>query len=157
MRNKKRLPGSLDEAIETNFEAAERNRRPMKVMADLMGVDLKTLYRWRAESSMPLNRIRQWEAFCGASHVSEYLRMAPGNRVVIDIPSGKKAGVPELADTQANAAQAMSLLAHFYGGNGSVDETVAAMNLTLSEFAYHRENVRKTGEPELDLFQGGER
>ncbi len=59
MRNRKRLPGSLDEAIEMNFEAAEHSRRPMKVLADLMGVDLKTLYRWRAESSMPLNRIRQ--------------------------------------------------------------------------------------------------
>ncbi|ACO74167.1 hypothetical protein LHK_01176 [Laribacter hongkongensis HLHK9] len=39
----------------------------------------------------------------------------------------------------------MALLSRFYTGNGSLDETVAAVNLTLSEFAYHRENVRKTG------------
>jgi hypothetical protein len=52
-----------------------------------------------ADSSMPLNRLRQFETFCQASHISEYL--AHGGRVVITIPTGKKAKASDL-EMQAN-------------------------------------------------------
>ncbi|WP_349591078.1 DNA adenine methylase [Vogesella oryzagri] len=65
-------PASLSEAMELCIEFAAERRRPIKVLADLMGVETKTLYRWLAETSMPLNRIRQFESFCGIDLVSEY-------------------------------------------------------------------------------------
>lgn len=148
-------PTCLDEAIELCTEhAAEKLRRPAKVMADLMGVELKTYYRWLAESSMPLNKVRQFETFAGASFVSEYLCLAQGNKVVIQIPAGKKAAVAELAEVQGSFAEAMALLVRFYEKGGELEETVSALSRTLSQLAYQRENVLKTGEPELGLFGG---
>lgn len=74
--------------------------------------------------------------------------------MVIEIPTGKKAGVAEVAQIQANAAAAMALLARFYVDGLNAEETLSAMTSTLSEFAYHRQNVMKAGEPELELFGG---
>ncbi|MCW3478806.1 hypothetical protein OL229_04390 [Neisseriaceae bacterium JH1-16] len=145
-------PSSLSEAFELCIEFAAEQRRTIKVLADLMGVEVKTLYRWLAEVSMPLNRVRQFEAFCGAAFVSEYLCLAHGNKVVIDIPAGKKAGVAELAEVQGNFAEAMALLVRFYEKSGALEETVSAISRTLAQLAYQRENVLKTSEPELSLF-----
>lgn len=143
---------SLDEAMELCVEFASEQRRPAKVLADLMGVELKTLYRWLSETSMPLNRIRQFETFCGASFISEYLCMAHGDKVVVDIPSGKKSDVTDLATLQGNFSQAITLLSRFYQHGGDFDETVSALTETLSQLAYQRSNVLKSGQPELALF-----
>jgi hypothetical protein len=106
-------PTSLSEAMELCVEFATENRRPIKVIADLMGVEVKTLYRWLAETSMPLNKIRQFETFFG---------------------------------------EAISLLARFYQNGEALDETVSALTTTLTQLAYQRSNVLKTGSPELELF-----
>jgi len=152
---KSRYASNLEEAIELCADhAADKLRRPAKVMADLMGVELKTYYRWLAETSMPLNRLRQFEAFSGASFISDYLCLAHGDKVVIRIASGKKADHTDLADIHASFADAMSLLVRFYQHGESLDETVAALTCTLSKLAYQRENISKSGVPELALFGG---
>lgn len=147
-------PGSIGEAMELCVEfATEKKRRPVKVLADLMGVDSKTLYRWLSDTSMPLNRVRQFEDFCGISFVSEYLCLAQGDKVVVAIPAGKKAGVTELSEVQCTFAEAMALLARFYQRGDALDETVAALTVTLSQLAYQRSNVMKATAPELNLFE----
>jgi hypothetical protein len=143
---------SLSEALELCVEFSTEQRRPMKVLADLMGVELKTLYRWMADTSMPLNRIRQFEAFCGTSFISEYLCMAHGDKVVVAIPLGKKADVTELAELQGNFSEAITLLARFYQSGDALEDTVAAITKTLSQLAYQRSNVIKVDAPELGLF-----
>jgi len=155
MRNKRWKsvrPTSLNEALELCVEFAGENRRPIKVLADLMGVELKTLYRWLSDTSMPLNRIRQFETFCGIALISEYLCLAQGDKVVVAIPAGKKADVMELSDVQITFSEAMTLLARFYQRGEGLDETVTALSCTLSQVAYQRCNVLKAGSPELDLF-----
>ncbi|BBF86308.1 hypothetical protein DLM_2707 [Aquitalea magnusonii] len=123
-----------------------------KRMADLMGVDVKTYYRWMAESSIPLNRVRQFETFCKASHISEYLCTAHGGRVVITIPTGKKTKASDLGEMQGNFGKVVMLLEQFYRDKTDLQETLGALNEVLSQVAYHRENVIKIGQPELELF-----
>ena len=147
---------SISDATDLCLEYATGNRRPAKVLADLMGIDVKLLYRWISDSSMPLNRIRQFETFCGASYVSEYLCTAHGSKIVIEIPAGKKSDVTDLAEVQANFAEALTLLARFYQHGDEVEQTVSALTRTLSELAYQRSNVSKVSQPELALF-GGEK
>ncbi|MGC0153312.1 hypothetical protein ACPRNU_12690 [Chromobacterium vaccinii] len=148
----RRVANSLSDAIERQQAAAEKLGLPAKRMADLMGVELKTYYRWLSDNSMPLNRVRQWETFGRASYVSEYLCTAHGNRVVITIPAGKKATVKDIAGVQANAANALALLAQFYQDRTGLAETVEALTAVLTQAAYHRENVLLAAEPELELF-----
>lgn len=61
MRTIRRQPKatSLDHAIELAKRYAKERRLPSKVMADLMGVELKTYYRWLLDNTLPLNRITE--------------------------------------------------------------------------------------------------
>lgn len=147
-------PTNLSEAMELCIEFAVERRRPIKVIADLMGVEIKTLYRWLADTSMPLNRIRQFETFCGVSFISDYLCLAHGDKVVVSIPAGKKAGVADLAEVQGNFAEAIALLSRFYQNGDALEQTVSALTTTLTQLAYQRSNVMKTGTPELEMFGG---
>lgn len=146
-------PTSLSEAMELCVDYAnEVHRRPVKVLADLMGVEIKTLYRWLADTSMPLNKIRQFETFCGVSFISDYLCLAHGDKVVVSIPAGKKAGVEDLAEVQGNFAQAITLLSRFYQNGDDLEQTVSALTTILTQLAYQRSNVLKSATPELGLF-----
>ena len=53
---------SLDHAIELAKRHAKERRLPSKVMADLMGVELKTYYRWLLDNTLPLNRVNQFSS-----------------------------------------------------------------------------------------------
>ena len=143
---------SLSEALELCVEYSTEHRRTIKVLADLMGVELKTLYRWMADTSMPLNRVRQFETFCGVSFISEYLCMAQGDKVVVAIPTGKKSDVTDLADLQGNFSESITFLSRFYQHGEALEETLAALTKTLSQLAYQRSNVIKVDQPELGLF-----
>lgn len=145
---------SLSEAMELCIEFSTENRRPIKVLADLMGVETKTLYRWLAETSMPLNRVRQFETFCGICLISDYLCTAHGDKVVVCIPTGKKADIADLIEVQASFAEALTLLNRFYQNGGDVENTVSALTKTLTQIAFQRANVLKVGQPELALFGG---
>jgi hypothetical protein len=105
---------------------------------------------------MPLNRIRQFETFCGISLISDYLCLAHGDKVVVSIPAGKKAAVTELGDVQVTFAEAMALLTKFYQSGGGMDETVTALTECLTQLAYQRSNVQKATAPELGLFGAAE-
>ncbi|HDR9101569.1 TPA: hypothetical protein QDA86_004966 [Burkholderia vietnamiensis] len=146
---------NLSEAFELCVDHAAERRRPAKVLADLMGVELKTLYRWLAETSMPLNRVRQFEEFCGARYVSEYLCIADGRRIVIEIPTGRRPGVADLSSLQSAFADAAAVLCRYYAAGHEHSEAVMALTHAMTQAAYHRENVAKDRAPEL-LFDDGD-
>ncbi|OXI36738.1 hypothetical protein [Burkholderia aenigmatica] len=143
---------SLSEAFELCVEYAAERRRPAKVLADLMGVELKTMYRWLADTSMPLNRVRQFEEFCGARFISEYLCIADGRRIVIEIPTGRRPGVVDLASLQAAFAEAAAVLCRYYASGREQAEASTALTHAMAHAGYHRENVMKDRAPEL-LFE----
>ena len=142
---------SLDHAIELAKRYAKEQHRPSKVMADLMGVELKTYYRWLLDNTLPLNRIAQFEALTGSRFISEYLSVLHGDRVVIEIPRGRKGKAAEMAQVQSQTAEALALLAKWHEDGSGVDETIAALTNVLALLAYQRENVKKVGNPELDF------
>ena len=102
---------SLDHAIELAKQHAKEQHRPSKVMADLMGVELKTYYRWLLDNTLPLNRIAQFEALTGSRFISEYLSVLHGDQVVIEIPRGRKGKAADMAQVQSQTAAALALLA----------------------------------------------
>lgn len=140
---------SLREAVDRCTAAADANRRPAKVMSDLMGVELKTYYRWLSDLSMPLNRVLQFEEFCGVRCVSEYLCIADGRRVVIEIPTGRRPGVATLAALQSAFAEAAAVLCRYYESGDEQAEAIATLTHAMTQAAYHRENVTKDRAPEL--------
>ena len=156
MRNGKRISQkhkatSLDHAIELTEEYAEQYRMPSKRIAELMGVEYKTYRRWMLDGTLPLNRLVQLEHITNSQFISEYLCVFQGNKVVIDIARGKKSDVVDIAELQAQIAQAMACLAQFYAGKANADDTIAELTASITSLAYQRENVRKVETPELLL------
>ena len=142
---------SLDDAFELAQEYAKQHCMPPKRIAELMGVEYKTLMRWMIDGTMPLNKLIQFEHFIGCQFISEYICVFQGQKVVVDIPRGKKSNVVDLATLQGQHAQMMLVLSKFYDGNSSIEETISEINESLSNLAYQRENVKKADTPELLL------
>ncbi|MEX3630539.1 MAG: hypothetical protein VB138_14945 [Burkholderia sp.] len=142
---------SLRDAVDRYIADADKNRRPAKVMSDLMGVELKTYYRWLSELSMPLNRLLQFEEFCGARYISEFLCIANGRRVVIEIPTGRRPRVTDLASLQSAFADAAAVLCRYYESGHEQAEAIVALTHAITQAGYHRENVAKDRAPELSF------
>ncbi|AOJ13179.1 MULTISPECIES: hypothetical protein [Burkholderia] len=140
---------SLRNAFDRNTAAADANRRPAKVMADLMGVELKTYYRWLSDMSMPVNRVLQFEEFCGAHQISEFLSVADGSRIVIDVPTGRRPTIADLSALQSAFADAAAVLCRYYTTGEEQAHAIGALTHAMIQAAFHRANVAKDQAPEL--------
>ncbi|PIP98522.1 MAG: hypothetical protein COW76_20385 [Shewanella sp. CG18_big_fil_WC_8_21_14_2_50_42_11] len=149
---KKAKATSLQEAfwLVKEYGKARRNLSVART-AELMGLDDESLlYKWMKNGSMPVQKLHSFEYVCGANFVSEYLASSD-NKLLIDIPIGKPLRDVSVIEMQGAFNDAMSLLIKFASGNASTDETVAALTRSMSDLAYHRENVLKVEAPELDF------
>ena len=142
---------SLDHAIELTEEYAEQQRMPSKRIAELMGVEYKTYRRWMLDGTLPLNRLAQLEHITTTQFISEYVCVFQGNKVVIEIPRGKKSNVTDLSELQSQMAQTMAILAKFYEGKVEPEDAIAEITASITALAYQRENVCKTETPELEF------
>jgi len=135
--------------------ARNRHRRSVDRVADLMGLANKwNLYKWMESGRLPAVLIPAFEHACGAHYVSEYLAYA-AQRLAIEIPQGRTDD-ESVAALQGMFADAVSLLVRFYRDEADADHTIAQLHRVLSATAWHRENIIKRIEPELDLFASDE-
>jgi len=157
-RNWKRVaPTSLRHAMELCLEYG-REKRNLSVdrVADLMGLTSRwTLYKWLESGKMPAILIRPFEHATGATFVTRYIATS-AHKLLVDIPNGKPAKDIDVLALQTGFNEAVNLLARFYQGEASAEETMASLTQTMSDIAAHRENVSKALAPELSLFKEGE-
>ncbi len=136
--------------------AREKQNLSVDNVADLMGLPAKwTLYKWLESGRMPAILIRPFEHACGAEFMTQYLA-GSAHKLVVDIPSGRKAKPAEVNELQGSFAEAVGLLIKFYEGGAQVDDTLAALEHVVGGLAWHRENVSKVEAPELGLFEEGD-
>ena len=140
--------------MELNVEfARDRSNLSIDNIADLMGLPSKwTLYKWLESGRMPANLIRPFEHACGATYMTQYIA-GSAHKLLIDIPSGKPAKDGDLLALQTDFNDALNLLASFYKGDASADDTLSALTATLTQIAGHRANVSQALTPELGLFE----
>ena len=79
--------------------ARAKHNRSVDTIADLMGVNKWTLYKWMAEADMPARLIKTFEHACGIDYVSRWLVESSG-KLVVAVPSGKKCGPRDIQDLQ---------------------------------------------------------
>lgn len=142
-------PLDLRDAMEwcTKYAKAKHNRS-VDTIADLMGVNKWTLYKWMAEADMPARLIKTFEHACGVNYVSRWLVESNG-QMVLDVPTGKKCGTADIQHLQQDYHMAVGLLMKFYEELGEVDETLGALQNALEQTAWHQGNVKKYRQPEL--------
>jgi len=150
---KKVQPNSLSHAQELCQEhALAKHNRSVANIADLMGLSNKwNLYKWLENGRMPAILIRPFENACGIDFITQYLA-ASDHKLLIDIPTGRKADEGQINDLQLSFNEAVSHLIKFYQDGGEINESIINLNAVMRQLAWHRENVSKSQAPELDLF-----
>ena len=151
-RFKQRQATSMQEAIRLCLDyAAHRFNRSVTRVGDLCGASEWTIYKWMSEGSIPSKRIRPFEFACGCTYVTHYLAGTAG-KLLIEIPTGRDVDQSDLLDLQNTMNDAVKLLTEFYRGKAEPGDVLLGVTAAMEQLAGHRENVRKHGEPELELF-----
>lgn len=152
-RNWKRIrPHSLRHALELCKEhARERRNLSVERIAELMGLaDHWTLYKWFQSGRIPANLIRPFEQACGIDFVTQWLAGSSG-KLLIDMPTGKAVDAMEVQQLQEAQTEATAQILKFANGQTSVEEAIAAIVSAMSGLAWHKGNIEKHAQPELEL------
>lgn len=149
---KKVWPGSLRDALNLCTEYARETRHlSVERIADQMGVvDHWTLRKWIQNGRFPLNMVRSFENVCGINLATRWLA-ASGDYLLIDIPKGRNADASDINVLQETLNTAAGQLIQFYSKKINAEDAMSAIQNALEGLAWHRGNVKKHMEPELDF------
>lgn len=131
--------------------ARAKHNRSIDHIAELMGQANKwTLYKWLENGRLPSVLIRPFEAACGADYVTRYIGHS-AHKLLIDIPTGKRASGKDVNTLQASFAEAVALLLNFYDNQKDSEVTLCALYQVMEQLAVHQGQVAKFQQPELDF------
>ena len=149
---KNRQPASLRQGMEWCLEfAREKHNRSVERVADLMGLNSKwQLYKWMENGRLPSILIRPFEVACGIDFVTKYIGHS-AHKLLINIPSGKKATGKDINSLQASFITTVDLLLKFYEGKADTQETLAGIYDSLEELAWHQGMVERHKQPDFDF------
>lgn len=149
---KKRQPTSLRHGMELCLEYARfKHNRSVDQVSDLMGQASRwTLYKWMENGRLPAVLIRPFEAACGADYVTRYIGHS-AHKLLIDIPTGKRASGKDVNTLQASFTEAISLLLSFYENQQDSEATLNALYQVMEQLAVHQGQVEKHHQPELNF------
>lgn len=152
-RNWKRVrPTGLLNAMELNVEhaLATRNAGVARIAEGMSEESHHNLYKYLANGRMPLVKLRAFEDACGATFVTRWLAMSAG-MLVIDMPTGRSADSNAVLALQETLNEAVGALIQFYSGKADQADVLARLTAGLEGLAFHRENVKKFDQPELQF------
>ena len=150
---KRQRANSLVHALRLCKEfAQDRHNLSVERIADRMGVSHDSLYKWLATGRLPAILIPAYEHACGASFASVWLATS-ANKLVIDMPTGRKADGTEPIDMNSSCAAALQLLTAFYAAPHAADPeaTLLALRQHMEQVAFHHNNVAQYATPELEF------
>jgi hypothetical protein len=152
---KKVVAVSLPHAMELCLDYAKSVRNVgVDRIADQMGISSRwTVYKWIESGRIPAILIRPFEAACGINLITRYLAQTD-NKLLVNIPTGKQANAKQVNELQTSLNTAISLLLNFAEGKTTENETVQSLLTAMENLAYHKKNVEKSKQPELDFFGG---
>jgi hypothetical protein len=147
----RKVPTSFTEALRMCKDYAKTNKNlSVERIADEMGLTAVRLYQHLESGDMPFNRVRSFQRACGCNYVTQY--MAHGDDcVLIKIPNGKKMSDEQMLNINSSFHKALSHLTSFYQNAANPELVVAALTDHMATTAWHRANVEKHLQPELDF------
>lgn len=151
---KRYQPATLRDALQGCKDyALERQNLSVERIAERMGLeDHWALYKWLSNGRMPLVCVPAYQHACGIDLVTRWLA-ASGNKLLVDMPTGKQAPHADMVELNTRFASALQLLTDFYRGGDQADSgaTLEALRNHLEQVAYHHQNVAVYATPELDF------
>ena len=150
-RHSSPVPSSLRAAFEADKAHALKHRRlNVERLAELLGTTPATLYKWIETDTMPVRALIAWQHLTGAHHVVRYLASREG-AVVITVPTGRTASADDVHALQATVNDAIGALLDYLRGTLDRDSTLGRLTTGLESLAWHRANVEKADQPELEF------
>ena len=145
---------SLLNAIELCSEyGKEKHNLSVPRIAELMGLaNHHILYKWMAEGKIPATMIRPFENACQTTFISRWISHSAGF-LAIKIPAGRKATAKNINDLQRSLVEVATAIMEFHGGNFTQEECVSTLTAAMEDIAWHRLNIEKYDQPDLDLFK----
>lgn len=149
----KRIPTSLKGAFEQDKARGIRTRGlSVERHADLQAVSASRLYKWMEDGDLPANRLAAWFHHTGGKAVIRYLCAQAGG-LFVPVPTGRRPSPIEMAELQQVLAGTTGALLRFYAGQADAGETLGEVQQAMEAPAWHRGNVEKHDQPELDFEQ----
>lgn len=152
-RNWKRVePTSFSDALVLCKDyAQEAHNLSVARIADLMAEHSQhTVYGWLNDGSIPGKKIAAYQHVCQADFITRWLAHGDG-KLLVKVPVGRQAGPMDIGVLQEQTTMAITALIHFAAGKATEADTIGALTKAMEALAWHRENVGKTGQPELEL------
>jgi hypothetical protein len=150
-RHSNPVPTSLGQAFEMDKVYANKHRRlSIERLAQLMNMKPGTLYKQIETDSMPIGALVAWQHLTGANNVARYLAAAEGG-VLIKVPIGKAPTADDVHILQATLNGAVGALLGFMAGETDQATTLGKLSSALESLAWHRANVAKADQPELEF------
>ena len=147
----KRVPSSLKAAFEADKEQGLRTRGlSVERHAELHAVSASRLYKWMEDADLPANRLAAWFHNTNGRAVIRYLAAQAGG-LFVPVPTGRKPNPMEMAELQQVLAETTGALLRFYAGQADADATLGAVQQAMEALAWHRGNVEKQSQPELEF------
>lgn len=148
--NSKCVPTSLKGAFEQDKAAGLRRGLSVERHAELQAVSASRIYKWMEDSDLPANRLAAWFHNTGGRAVIRYLAAQAGG-LFVPVPTGRTPSPIEMTELQQVLAGTTAALLRFYGGQADADTTLGEVQQALESLAWHRGNVEKHAQPELEF------
>lgn len=152
-RNWKRVqPTSLRHAIELCKDyARETHNISVERIAEIMDEESHwTVYGWLRDGSIPSRKILGYQHACHADFITRWLAHAAG-KLLVDIPAGRLPDGEDVHQLQHTLNAAVGALLAFAAGRADEETTRHDLTLAMEGLAWHRENVTRAAQPELEL------
>jgi hypothetical protein len=130
--------------------ALKKKRISSERMAELLGVPASTYYKWCEEARMPVDKLALFEHVAECSAATRYLAHR-AHLLVIDMPRGRGAVAGDIQGLQGVLHAAVGALIEFGAGTATAEEAIERITAGMESLAFHREDVRKHAEPELEF------
>lgn len=136
--------------------AKSRHNRSLEGVAVQMGMaNHWVLYKWVANGNLPVRKIRPFEAACGINLVSRWLAASGGN-LLVPIPSGRAVRALDVNELQGLLTAAVAAILAFIDRRAEAAAVIEAITAGLAGLAWHRANIEKHYQPELDFGESDE-
>ncbi|GBL46238.1 phage protein [Sulfuriferula multivorans] len=152
-RNWKRCqPTSLRHAIELCKDHAKEVRNlSVERIAELMGEESHwTVYGWLRDGAMPLRKVAAYENVCRCDYITRWMAHSAG-KMLIDIPNGRLTDATDVHALQGLLNGAVGALIAFAQGQSEANQVMGEVTHAMEGLAWHRANVAKAQQPELEL------
>jgi hypothetical protein len=150
-KKSKPVPTSLRAAFEQDKQTGFRERQlSVERHAEIQAVTPAVFYKWMETESMPVNRLAGWFHNTNGKGVIRFLA-TQARGIFIDLPIGRKAQPSDIHALQGVLNSAIGALLEFHAGQLQREECIAALVAGMEGLSWHRENVSKSDQPELEL------